>query len=113
MNIRFVAGVRCNSRPRFTAGRLSFRLVGGGGVLVAGAKPVNRGADYCWSKAAEYARRVQETSDEQERNFLCLMRDNWIIAANDFQMLEKGVRQETGHASDAAGKVRPAEPSAC
>jgi hypothetical protein len=74
---------------------------------------VNRGADYCWSKAAEYARRVQETSDEKERNFLCLMRDNWIIAANDFQMLEKGAGEATGHASDGASKARPVEPNAC
>jgi hypothetical protein len=74
---------------------------------------VNRGADYCWSKAAEYARRLQETSDEEERNFLCLMRDNWIIAANDFQMLEKDAGEATSHASDAAGNVRPAEPNAC
>jgi len=106
MTIRFATGFRCNSRPRFTTGQLSFRLPCLGGALVAGARPVDRGADYCWSKAADYARLALATSDEDERSFFCLMRDNWIIAANDFLMLEKGARQDAGHANET-----PSQPS--
>ena len=42
---------------------------------------MERGADYSWSKAAEYERRAQEATDGSVRGFLCLMRDNWVTAA--------------------------------
>jgi hypothetical protein len=42
-------------------------------------------ACFCRSKAAEYTRRAEETSDRQIRKFLYLMRDNWIAAANDHE----------------------------
>ena len=47
---------------------------------------MERGADYSWSKAAEFERRAQEaTDDDSVRGFLCLMRDNWMTAAKDFE----------------------------
>jgi hypothetical protein len=51
---------------------------------------VEIGPDYCWSKAAEYDRRVQEATDECMRDLLCLMRDNWVIAAKDFESEQGG-----------------------
>jgi hypothetical protein len=42
-------------------------------------------AGFCRSKAAEYTRRAEDTSDKQVRKFLYLMRDNWIAAAKDHE----------------------------
>jgi hypothetical protein len=53
---------------------------------------MDRGADYCWTKAAEFRQRAEETTDDSVRMFLCLMRDNWMIAAKDF---ESGARGNT------------------
>jgi hypothetical protein len=61
-----------------------------------GERPVERGADYSWSKAAEYERRAQEATDGSVRGFLCLMRDNWVTAAKDFE-------------SERAARTRPGE----
>ena len=57
---------------------------------------MERGADYSWSKAAEYERRAQEAADGSVRGFLCLMRDNWVTAAKDFE-------------SERAARTRPGE----
>jgi hypothetical protein len=46
-----------------------------------------------WSKAAEYERRAQEAADGSVRGFLCLMRDNWVTAAKDFES-ERAARIE-------------------
>jgi hypothetical protein len=58
--------------------------------LAAGGQLVEIGPDYCWSKAAEYDQRVQEATDECMRDLLCLMRDNWVIAAKDFESEQGG-----------------------
>jgi hypothetical protein len=52
---------------------------------------------YCRSKVAEYTRRAEEASDRQVRQFLYLMRDNWIAAAKDHEKVAgaKGSRQVT------------------
>jgi hypothetical protein len=47
---------------------------------------MHRGADYCRSKAVEYERRAQEATDETIRRFFCLMRDNWMIAAEGLEI---------------------------
>ena len=57
---------------------------------------MERGADYSWSKAAEFERRAQEATDDSVRGFLCLMRDNWVTAAKDFE-------------SERAARTRPGE----
>jgi hypothetical protein len=46
--------------------------------------------DYCWSKAAEYTKRAEETSDEQVREFLYRLRDSWMMAANRNERLGAG-----------------------
>jgi hypothetical protein len=46
---------------------------------------VDRGADYCWNKAAEFKRRAEEATDECIRVFLSFMSENWTIAAADFE----------------------------
>jgi hypothetical protein len=46
---------------------------------------MNQMTGYCRSKVAEYTRRAEETSDRQVREFLYLMRDNWIAAAKDHE----------------------------
>jgi hypothetical protein len=42
-------------------------------------------AGFCRSKAAEYTRRAEDTSDKHVRKFLYLMRDNWVAAAKDHE----------------------------
>jgi hypothetical protein len=43
--------------------------------------------NYYWCKAADYARRAEETTDEEVRIFFCRLRDAWIGAANRNEML--------------------------
>jgi hypothetical protein len=50
---------------------------------------MNRGADYCRSKALEYERRAEEATDEAIRRFFLLMRDNWKLAAKGLE-IERG-----------------------
>ena len=49
---------------------------------------MDRGSNYCRSKVAAYERRAQETTDKDLRTFLYRMRDNWLIAARDFEKCE-------------------------
>jgi hypothetical protein len=66
---------------------------------------VDRGADYSWSKAAEYERRAQEATDDSARGFLCLMRDNWVTAARDFE--SERAREDTPGGSQSRVARRP------
>jgi hypothetical protein len=45
--------------------------------------------DYFWRKAMEYARRAEETTDEEVRTFFYRLRDAWIAAANRAEMIEE------------------------
>jgi hypothetical protein len=38
--------------------------------------------DYCWSKALEFTKRAEETTDDEVREFFYRLRDAWIRAAN-------------------------------
>jgi hypothetical protein len=44
--------------------------------------------DFCWSKAAEFTRRAEEATDQEVREFLYRIRDNWVRAAGREEMLE-------------------------
>jgi hypothetical protein len=46
---------------------------------------MDRGADYCWSKAAEFKQWAEEATDECTRAFLSMMSENWTIAASGFE----------------------------
>jgi hypothetical protein len=45
-------------------------------------------------------RRAQEATDGNVRGFLCLMRDNWVTAAKDFES-ERAARTRPGEVKDA------------
>jgi hypothetical protein len=44
--------------------------------------------DYCWRRAEDYARRAQEATDEDVREFFHRLRDNWISLANRNEFLD-------------------------
>ena len=43
--------------------------------------------EYCWSKALEFTRRAEETTDDEVRTFFYRLRESWIRAANHQELL--------------------------
>jgi hypothetical protein len=66
---------------------------------------MERQTDYCRTKAAEYERRAQETTDERIRTFLCRARDNWVEAAKDFERVGRVRRTHRQAATDVASPL--------
>ena len=44
-----------------------------------------------WDKAAEYAAQLQASTDQYQRQFLTLMRDEWVALANHLTAIEEGM----------------------
>jgi hypothetical protein len=42
--------------------------------------------DFCWSKAAEYARRAEDSEDQVLRAYFSRIRDSWVRLANREQV---------------------------
>jgi hypothetical protein len=51
---------------------------------------MKRQIDYCARVAAECARRADETNENEEREFLYRMRDNWLRVASGLQSVGDG-----------------------
>jgi hypothetical protein len=51
-----------------------------------------RKTEYCQRLAAECAQRAEETDNEEEREFLHRMRDNWLQVAAGLRALEENKR---------------------
>ena len=47
------------------------------------------GVEYCWKKAAEFARRAAEVTDERERQVFGPDEIQWAVAARTFKWLRK------------------------
>jgi hypothetical protein len=54
----------------------------------AGEENMDARTDYCWRKAAEFARRAEETTDNEVRDFFYRLRDSWIRAANHQEAID-------------------------
>jgi hypothetical protein len=63
-----------------------------------------RKMEYCERLAAKCAQRAEETDNEEEREFLYRMRDNWLQVAAGLRALEESERLREQKLSSDHGK---------
>jgi hypothetical protein len=56
---------------------------------------LDRDGNYCRTQAFEYKRKADETTDECTRNFLLLMSEQWLMAAEGFESTNKKTASRT------------------
>jgi hypothetical protein len=68
---------------------------------------LDRDGNYCRTQAFEYKRKADETTDECTRNFLLLMSEHWLIAAEGFESPTKKLRRGRPRRTGTADPYHP------